>query len=240
VAEKKAKKPARSIRYLLSADRRLHKLSLKKMAEPGDKSKQPRLNRRKGAAVATTSPTFSSVVGEWGLVLGAIAVVAGAVMVAASRQPSMAADVATVDVQPETYMPASRPAMAARADAAENRGMKSTPKPGAVTAGVKPSTALTPPAAVQAANTTSVTITGCLDRDAETFWLRDVSGTDAPKSRSWRSGFLKKRSSAIEVVDDGNVLRLSSHVGERVAATGTLANREMQARSLTRLAASCN
>jgi hypothetical protein len=238
VAEKKAKKPARSIRYLLSADRRLHKLSLKKMAEPGDKSRQPRSNRRKGAAVATTSPTFSSVVGEWGLVLGALAVVAGAVMVAA-RQPSVPADVASVDAQPETFTPAPRPAMAARPDAVENRGMKSSAKPAAATAAPDPSTAATPAAAVQDANAASVTITGCLDRDAETFWLRDVSGAEAPKSRSWRSGFLKKRSSSIELVDERNALGLSRHVGERVAATGTLANREMQARSLTRLAASC-
>ena len=96
----------------------------------------------------------------------------------------------------------------------------------------------TPKAAVE--NVASVTITGCLERDEETFWLRDTSGVDAPTSRSWRSGFLKKRSSRIELVDATYALKLPNHVGQRVAATGTLVNREMQTRSLLRVAASCS
>jgi hypothetical protein len=85
-----------------------------------------------------------------------------------------------------------------------------------------------------------VTITGCIELDERTFWLKDTSGGDAPKSRSWRSGFLKKRQSPIELVDATNTLKLPSYVGQRVAATGMLMNREMRARSLRRVAASCN
>jgi hypothetical protein len=86
----------------------------------------------------------------------------------------------------------------------------------------------------------SVTITGCLERDDETFWLSDASGSEAPTSRSWRSGFLKKRPSRIELVDAGHALRLTSYVGQRVTATGTLVNREMRTRSLHRVSASCS
>jgi len=89
-------------------------------------------------------------------------------------------------------------------------------------------------------NVTSVTITGCLANDEETFWLRDTSGMDAPRSRSWRSGFLKKRPATIELLDATNTLKLPSYVGQRVAATGMLTNHEMRAHSLQRLAASCS
>jgi hypothetical protein len=85
----------------------------------------------------------------------------------------------------------------------------------------------------------AVTVTGCLAVDDETFWLKDPSGADAPKSRSWKSGFLKKRAAAIEVVDGARSLRLASYVGQRVAATGVLVDREMRARSLRPIAGSC-
>jgi hypothetical protein len=109
-------------------------------------------------------------------------------------------------------------------------GVEATPKAAAVES--------TQEVAVQ--NVTSVTITGCLANDEETFWLKDTSGTDAPRSRSWRSGFLKKRPATIELLDATNTLQLPSHVGQRVAATGTLINHEMRAHSLQRVAASCS
>jgi hypothetical protein len=90
----------------------------------------------------------------------------------------------------------------------------------------------------QASN--SVTITGCLASDDDTFVLKDTTGTDAPKARSWRSGFFKKRSATIELLDSTNALRLPSYVGQRVAATGTIVNHEMRAHSLRRVAASCS
>jgi len=91
-----------------------------------------------------------------------------------------------------------------------------------------------------AQNLAPVTITGCVELDEETFWLKGTSGSDAPKSRSWRSGFLKKRPSPIELVDAGHTLKLPNFVGQRVAATGVLMNREMRARSLQRVGASCS
>jgi hypothetical protein len=85
-----------------------------------------------------------------------------------------------------------------------------------------------------------VTISGCLEFNDATFWLKDTDGLDAPKSRSWKSGFLRKRSAPIEVVETVHTLHLPTYVGQRVAATGTLIAREIQVRSLQRIADSCN
>jgi hypothetical protein len=85
-----------------------------------------------------------------------------------------------------------------------------------------------------------VTITGCLERSDESFRLTNTSGATAPTSRSWKSGFLKKRAATIEVVDAVKRLNLSSHVGQRVAVTGTLVDREMRVGSLQRVAPSCS
>jgi hypothetical protein len=96
----------------------------------------------------------------------------------------------------------------------------------------------TPNAAAQ--NATPVTIQGCLQAGNEGFWLKDTSGADAPASRSWKSGFLKKRSASVEVVDATDSLRLANYLGQRVSATGPLTNRRLQVRSLHRVAGSCN
>ena len=85
-----------------------------------------------------------------------------------------------------------------------------------------------------------VTITGCLEQDDETFRLKNTTGDQAPKARSWKSGFLKKNPASIEVVDASNKAQLPSHVGQRVVVTGMLVDREMQVRSLRRVATSCN
>jgi len=91
-----------------------------------------------------------------------------------------------------------------------------------------------------AAEQTPVTVTGCLEMDNETFRLKNTSGTNAPKARSWKSGFLKKNPASIEIVDTGNRVQLPAHVGQRVVVTGQLVDREMQVRSLRRVATSCN
>ena len=85
-----------------------------------------------------------------------------------------------------------------------------------------------------------VTITGCLERDAETFRLKDTSGDNAPKARSWKSGFLKKGSASIAIIDAADRVELPTYVGQRVSVTGTLVDREMRVRSLQRIAAMCS
>ena len=80
--------------------------------------------------------------------------------------------------------------------------------------------------------TSTSTLAGCLERAEETFRLRDASGADAPKSRSWKSGFLFKRSSPVTVVASTGALKLRNYVGQRVNATGVLTNGEFRATSL--------
>jgi hypothetical protein len=77
-------------------------------------------------------------------------------------------------------------------------------------------------------------------QDHETFRLKNTAGEDAPKSRSWKSGFLKKSTKTIEVVDERHRLSLANHVGEQVSVSGMLDDRELQGTSLTRVAESCN
>jgi len=85
-----------------------------------------------------------------------------------------------------------------------------------------------------------VTIAGCLAQDGETFRLKDTTGADAPRSRSWKSAFIHKGPTPVEVVDASHHLKLTNHVGERVSVTGTMVDGEMQVRSLHRIATSCN
>jgi hypothetical protein len=90
-----------------------------------------------------------------------------------------------------------------------------------------------------AAKSTPVTITGCLERDDQTFRLKDTAGAGAPRSRSWKTAFLKKNSASVEVIDAANRLKMNNYVGQRVRLTGTLVDRELHARALKRVAPSC-
>jgi hypothetical protein len=120
---------------------------------------------------------------------------------------------------------------------------KATASPSAAAAPV----AANAPANNAAANTATgavkgevVTITGCLEVDNQEYRLTDTAGADAPKSRSWKSGFLKKRAANLEVVDTAKKLRLGTHLGQRVTVTGVVDERKMEAWSLVVAARSCN
>jgi hypothetical protein len=84
-----------------------------------------------------------------------------------------------------------------------------------------------------------VTITGCLERRDDTFRLKNTSGADAPKSRSWKSGFLRRSAATIEIVAAPRGVNLDDHVGQRISVSGTLFDREMQVLSMQPLAPSC-
>jgi hypothetical protein len=119
---------------------------------------------------------------------------------------------------------------------------KPSPAPVPATKATVTTTSTTVPekSAKASASLSAVTVTGCLEHNKDAFRLKDTTGENAPKGRSWKSGFLKKNAASIEVVDRANAMQLSNHVGERVVLTGTLVDREMQVRSLRRVAASCN
>jgi hypothetical protein len=98
----------------------------------------------------------------------------------------------------------------------------------------------TPPKtdAAQAQAQADATITGCLERQGDRFRLTDANGADAPKSRSWKFGFLKRGPDAIDLVDAGTTS--ATHVGTRVRVSGILEDHRMHVRSLIRVADSCD
>jgi hypothetical protein len=151
-------------------------------------------------------------------------------MLIGSHQLSRPADNATVDAQPDN----------AAIEASATEGSVALAPRSTTDADAADAPAVVSPANGPAARLTPVTITGCLERaDETTFRLKDTIGADAPKSRSWKSGFLKRSSASIEVVDAAHRLKLPDHVGQKVSVTGTLVDHEMQVRSLQRVATSC-
>jgi len=100
-------------------------------------------------------------------------------------------------------------------------------------------TAATEPAPAAKIETKPVTMTGCLEAETERLLLKDASGAAAPKSRSWKSGFLKKGSAPIELIEPTHVLKLASYDGQRVSVSGTLDDRELHVHSVQRVEASC-
>src|SRR5215212_4836681 len=177
-----------------------------------------------------------------------------------SAHPATLAPVfdATADA-PEVQPPSRSSSNPRRADhtaaAAGHAAANSAPVPGAsaVTtprAALSPRTSLPPTteaAAPAAAATVAsaqppVTITGCLETttDGREFRLTDTEGDNAPTSRGWRSGFLKKRTSAVELLSPPDPLALRNYVGHRVAATGMLDDRALTMRSFAPAGAACD
>lgn len=231
---KKAQQPPKATRYLLSLNRKLHTLSLQRISERMKIAKRRPRTRPRTSSGKTTVAHRLAAMDPRAIVFGTACVLAGVALYAA-RPSSYPAEVATVDdrVDRQELTASLTPEEPIRAAA-------STPSraPAARTT-TRVSRAAATPTQDELQTSTSVTITGCLEQDEGTFWLKDVSGEDAPKTRSWKSGFLTKRSSPVALVDGANALRLSSHVGQRVALTGTLVDREMRARSI-RVAGSCD
>jgi hypothetical protein len=163
-----------------------------------------------------------------GLAFAGVVVVAGVVMFAgrdSGERAEAAADAAQVD------SPAVQPAKPVRAIAGVPK--KSAPK---AQPADSPRSSAAPKTASELPD--AVMLEGCLEQSGETFRLKDTTGDDAPKSRSWKSGFLKKGAKPIDVVDWNN--RLKNHVGERISVSGMLVDGEMHVRTLRRVAATCN
>jgi hypothetical protein len=96
----------------------------------------------------------------------------------------------------------------------------------------------TPPSETEAV--AQVTVTGCLEGSAkDRFRLTDTDGANAPKARSWRTGFLKKHSAAIDLVGAADPGALQKEVGRRVAVTGVQMNRELKVSSMHVIAPAC-
>ena len=205
------------------------------------------------------SKRFANAIGAGVIGLAAVCLVATVILIA--RQPSRPADMTAAETPsqeakvpepspkklPAPQLQAKKMAVAQPLSGGTvpartlTTGVKTAKAPEA-TARTSEVTAKAPEAIAKApaVESTGVTITGCLERDNDTFRLRDTTGADAPKARSWKSGFLKKGAASIEIVDAANRLKLSNHIGQRVSVTGMLLDREMQARSLQLVGASCS
>lgn len=188
---------------------------------------------KKSAPRSKKSTRFTPSVGQQAAALTVIGVVAAAAMLFAASHSSPPSRVAAADFQLDKTARAKNsseaiPATGGSSDTilASNTTVTSLPLDESQTG--------------PAQKSSPVTITGCLEGAGDGFRLKDANGTDAPKARSWKSGFLKKSSPSIEVVDAANRLQLPTHVGQRVSVTGVLVDREMKARSLKRIATSCN
>ena len=168
-----------------------------------------------------------------GMAVVAIAMVAGVVMFA-GRESTEREDVAAAAAQPESPAVQPTPVKPVRAIAGvPGKNRKAPLKPRAAEANgasAAPKSASELPDAVM--------LEGCLEQNGEAFRLKNTTGEDAPKSRSWKSGFLKKGPRPVDIVDWNN--RLKNHVGERIAVSGMFVDGEMRVRTLRRVAASCN
>ena len=186
--------------------------------------KQP--SRAKKPAPMKGAPRFTRALGTPAMIL-LVLTVAGAAIIMAARPG-----------QPGGSQPT--PAEARRAAAAAAAPAVAMPR--SVEPAVAGTTGSEPTGRVASAAKTAepVTITGCLQAEQYAFVLKNTAGDDAPKARSWKSGFLKKGAAPIEVVDASQKLKLPTHVGKRVSVTGVLHGREMQVRSLQRVAPSCD
>ena len=98
------------------------------------------------------------------------------------------------------------------------------------------------PSAAETAGIAPVTITGCLEMstDEDRIRLTDTDGASAPKSRSWRTGFLKRRSAPVDLVGASDTQALQKQVGKRVAATGVLTSRELRVSSFHVVSPACD
>ena len=193
--------------------------------------KKPTRRRNFASAVKTfRSNRWTGTPGISALV--AFAALVGVLMIAYRASPPLPATEARTAApsqeHPEPAATPSRP-VASTATASRSRETAAAPVDEAETAtGV--TTGPTP---------TVVTLTGCLARSDNAFRLNDTTGVNVPKARSWKSGFLTKRSASIAIVPDSSELPLAKHIGSRVTVSGTLIDREMRVRTLRRVSSSC-
>lgn len=195
--------------------------------------KAPRSIRSKKPASAAVSTNYSWVTSSRAIVSAMIFVVVAATLLTARE------DAPRVDAGREQLPPAATTVESEFPRALEaTKAVTSKPSTTVMSEPLAASTAQPieplsqPESAAEPEGVASATITGCLERDEGTFRLTDASGADTPTSRSWKSGFLKKRPAHIELADGVGTLNLRNLIGRRVAASGTLVDRELRARSV--------
>lgn len=290
------KKRPRPIQYLLSADRTLRRLSLKRMVARGEKA--PRNQRRHDRKVSNpqqptasqrrrpqknATPSSAQAIGVAIILLSVIGIIVTGGFLAARQafhkpdapieglpstspvQTGTLTAPAVADAKPTVPRAKRTATVGAKEQAAAASATRTTPPERAEAAKPAPRATITRQrdTAVVAATESAaaarpseiagsaaagqsdadesafVTVIGCLEASDAGFRLTDTSGADALASRSWKTGFLRKRPAPIDLVDAASTLELPARVGQRVSATGTLLNHEMRARSLQSVSGSC-
>ena len=166
---------------------------------------------------------------------GMVGLIGAAALLAACQPAPQETAMATQPVKLEAAKPAQHKAVATPVAV---RATASKATSGDAVLAVAP--AATRTAAAKPQEEIVTTMSGCLERDDDTFQLKDTSGDHAPKARTWKSGFVKKGSATVDVIDPTNRLKLASHVGHRISISGTLVDREMRARSLRATTEACD
>jgi hypothetical protein len=164
-----------------------------------------------------------------GVILIAVMSVAVVAMLVAARESSDTPAMATADAQAQMAAETGAKKIAAVPSVMATTGVVDADDHDAEATPESPSARKSP-----------VTIAGCLERGGDSFRLKDTSGSDAPKARSWKSGFLKKGSATIDLVVSGTAPKLRDNVGKRVSVTGTLTDRTMRVQSVRRVAPTCS
>jgi hypothetical protein len=262
VPAKKTRQPGKTGKavYLLSADSKFRRLSLKKISERVKGARRRRRGRSIAKAAAAGEPAPTAVRNPAPATVASIALVFAGLFLLATLAGGSWPSASSVDPQVSaaqaenasvlTADVASAPVVRAKpltASPAANapRAVNALPVPAAVNAKATSQPTETAKArseadahsAAAAASIDTVTISGCLDFDGKSAWLKNASGVDAPRTRSWRSGFLKKRSSRIALVDGPT--SAEAYDGRLVSVTGVLVDREMRVSSLKPIAGDC-
>lgn len=254
--------PRRSIQYLLSVDRALRKISLRRLrTEPAVRPRRSHFTRKSTNTKRTSGRPATSLaraVTLAAICLAALVVIATSRRISHQTESDPPAAVAEMTHPPETISvasvgatgttPVAAPGVRPRETAGTAGHVRSNPPKPAASAARPAAIAIeaTPPERTAAGHDRAdagawqtVTISGCVERDRDAFWLKDVSGDDVPRTRSWKSAFFKKRTSAVGLIDGTDHFGLDGYVGQRVVATGTLVNSDLHAVSLQQMVEPC-
>jgi hypothetical protein len=87
----------------------------------------------------------------------------------------------------------------------------------------------------------SITLTGCLHADGAKYMLTDPEGPKAEKGRSWKTGFITKKSKDVEVVAASTSMKLRDFRGHKVSVVGVKdGEAHLKARTIKQLAGFCS
>ena len=116
-----------------------------------------------------------------------------------------------ISISAQSKTPVKAPAKAAPAQPAPAKAAPAKAVPARVAAA---------PVAVVPVDPNTVTMIGCLESDGSKYRLADVQGNQAPKGRSWKTGFVTKKTKNIDLVGAPASLKLQDHVGRKVSVSG--------------------